>query len=84
MANAPNVLNTYENAMIETHAALLKAYGTTLAVIDRRGWQPSGLTQEEYWREVIHRHAHRFAAQTVGSIFKYRCSNRPTRFTLKP
>lgn len=83
MSSNPYVLVTYDNEMVVRHAALLDAYQTTLAVIDRRGWEPSGLTQEEYWREVIHRHAHRFANQPVGTIIKYRCSNRPSRVTLK-
>ena len=82
MGSAPYVLVTYDNDMLESHTELLIAYETTLAVIDKRGHDPSGLALEEYWREVIHRHAHRYVAQPVGSIFKYRATNRPLRVTL--
>lgn len=68
--------------MPEDHAAILEACGTTLAIIDRDSLAGTGLTQEQYWRDVIHRHAHRFAAQEPASIYKYRCSDRRTRIRL--
>jgi hypothetical protein len=66
----PAVLVTFDNRLPLQHAALVARYGTTLAVIDKAA-QPDDLTREEYWREVIHRHAHRMAHQEAGSQFKY-------------
>jgi hypothetical protein len=76
MGSSRYVLVTYDNAMPVEHEPLLRTYSTTLAIIDREGYDPSGLALEQYWREVIHRHAHRFVLQPPGSIFKYRCSDR--------
>jgi hypothetical protein len=67
----PAVLVTFDNRMPLQHAALLAQYKTTLAVVDKDA-EPAELTREEYWREVIHRHAHRMAEQDPGSQFKYR------------
>jgi len=53
------------------HAALLDKYDTTLAVVDKDNLPPH-LTLEEFWRDVIHRHAHRFADQAPGSRYRYR------------
>jgi hypothetical protein len=78
----PYVLVTYDNKMLTEHEADLRRHKTTLAVIDKTKLVASGLTQEQYWREVIHRHAHRFFAQDPGSIFKYHCSNRGSEVTL--
>jgi len=75
-------LVTYDNAMPLEHATILKGCETTLAVIDKEGRQAVDLTEEQYWREVIHRHAHSFASQGVGTIFKYRCSTRRTEVVL--
>jgi hypothetical protein len=52
-----------------------RSYGTTLAVIDKKA-EPPDLTREEYWREVVHRHAHRMANQDAGSTWKYRRAGR--------
>jgi hypothetical protein len=65
----PAVLVTFDNKL-PLHSALLTRYGTTLAIIDKNA-QPADLTREEYWREVIHRHAHRMAQQDSGSKFRY-------------
>ncbi len=64
------VLVTYDNAMPLEHGPWLQSVGVTLAVIDSRN-QPDDLTTSQYWREVIHRHAHRFAAHERGSWWKY-------------
>jgi hypothetical protein len=69
------VLVTYDNAMPVEHAEWLSSLRVTLAVIDSRN-RPSDLTPEQYWREVIHRHAHRFIAQERGSCWKYRRDTR--------
>lgn len=66
----PAILVTYDNKMPVEHHALLEELGTTLAVIDKARVPPY-LTREQYWREVIHRHAHRFAQQPEGTRFKY-------------
>lgn len=80
--NTPYVLVTYDNKMLTEHVSDLLRHNTTLAVIDKDKLKDSGLNQEQYWREVIHRHAHRFAEQDAGSVFKYHCSNRPGKVTL--
>jgi hypothetical protein len=66
---------TFDNKMPVQHAALLLQYDTTLAVIDKLA-EPPELTREEYWREVMHRHAHRMANQDAGSAWKYRRAGR--------
>lgn len=79
--NEPVVLVTYDNKMPDEHREEVLAYKMTLAIIDKDG-QPPELTEEQYWRDVIHRHAHKFVAQPPGSVWKYRCSNRRTRVKL--
>jgi hypothetical protein len=71
----PAVLVTFDNKMPVEHAALLIGYGTTLAVVDKDA-EPPDLTRDEYWREVIHRHAHRMANQEPGSAWIYRRAGR--------
>jgi hypothetical protein len=78
----PYILVTYDNKMLTEHDDDLRRHKTTLAVIDKEKLDASGLTQEQYWREVIHRHAHKFVVQDSGSIFKYHCSDRRTEVTL--
>lgn len=82
--DAPYILVTYDNQMAVEHAHVLNECRTTLAVIDSRTRGPAaeGLSEDEYTSDVIHRHAHRFATQDAGTIFKYRCSERRTRITL--
>lgn len=75
----PAVLVTFDNKMWIEHRGILEHFGTTLAVIDKKA-RPAHLTLEQYWRDVIHHHAHRFAGQTEGSRFKY---NRRSRSPLK-
>jgi LmbE family N-acetylglucosaminyl deacetylase len=69
------VLVTYDNAMPVEHAEWLRSLAITLAVVDSRK-RPSDLTPEQYWREVIHRHAHWFAAQEPESWWRYRRDTR--------
>ncbi len=71
----PAVLVTYDNAMPVEHAEWLGILEITLAVIDSR-YRPPNLTVEQYWREVIHRHAHQFGTQEPGSCWKYRVEAR--------
>jgi hypothetical protein len=74
---------TYDNNMPIEHAGLIRKYDTTLAVIDKDARPATGLTEEQYWREVIHRHAHRFADQPRATRFLYRCSNRRTTIQIR-
>lgn len=71
----PAVLITFDNAMPVEHGPWLRSLRVTLAVIDSRNRPPS-LTPEQYWRDVIHRHAHRFAEQEPGACWKYRLRTR--------
>jgi PIN like domain len=65
------VLVTYDNAMPLEHEAWLTHLAVTLAVVDSAR-RPIVLTAEQYWRDVIHRHAHQFASQDPGSWWRYR------------
>jgi hypothetical protein len=67
----PSVLLTYDNAMPVGHGPWLRSLDLTLAVIDS-GNPPLNLTTEQYWRDVIHRHAHRFVSQERASWWRYR------------
>ena len=69
------VLVTFDNAMPTEHGQWLRSLKVTLAVIDSQN-RPADLNVEEYWREVIHRHAHRIATQERGSWWKYRRTTR--------
>lgn len=71
----PSVLVTFDNAMPVEHEAWLRSLGVTLAILDSRNRPPS-LTVEQYWRDVIHRHAHQFVSQEPGSCWKYRLEAR--------
>jgi hypothetical protein len=74
------ILVTYDNKMVVEHEAVIRECRTTLAVIDSktRGRQGDALAEDEYTSEVIHRHAHRFVEQPLGTRFKYRCSTTRT------
>jgi hypothetical protein len=71
----PAVLVTFDNKMPTEHAALIAQYQTTLAVVDKDA-APPDLTLYEYWREVIHRHAHKCVNQAAGAGWKYRRAGR--------
>lgn len=79
LTDPPAVLVTYDNAMPREHGPWLTSLGVTLAVISSER-RPEDLTVEQYWRDVIHHHAHRFPHQDPGSWWKYR---RRTRRRLK-
>lgn len=66
----PCVLVSWDNKMVRSHAQALDHFGLTLAVVDRYA-DRGDLTEEEYYREVIHRWAHRMTRQDHGSILKY-------------
>jgi hypothetical protein len=71
----PAILVTYDHKMWLEHRGILDHFGTTLAVIDKNA-RPAHLTLEQYWRDVIHHHAHRFTGQAAGARFKYRQAGR--------
>lgn len=73
----PLVLVTWDNKMHRSHAHDLRHFGTTLAVIDKNV-RRRGLDEEPYYRDVIHRHAHRIARQPVGTTYKYTRTRRHT------
>ncbi len=54
--------------MHRQHGQALRHFDFTLAVIDREA-DRGGLNDEEYYRDVIHRHAHRMATQAQGAIW---------------
>jgi hypothetical protein len=72
---APSVLVTFDNAMPIEHGDLLRTLGITLAII-AAGTRPTGRTLGEYWREVIHRHAHLIVTQDPRSWWRYRQGGR--------
>ena len=71
----PFVLIAWDNKMPYSHRFDLDHHGTTLAVIDKNATR-GGLDDEQYYRDVIHRHAHRMATQGAGSLFKYNRTRR--------
>lgn len=79
----PCVLVAWDNKLPESHGQTLRHFGLTVAVIDKRegrdGLTPAqrlGLTEEEYYRTVVHRQAHRMAKQEQGTIYAYRPGER--------
>ncbi|MBA2637346.1 MAG: hypothetical protein H0U79_03835 [Solirubrobacterales bacterium] len=66
---------TYDNAMPVEHETWLGSLSVTLSVIDSRN-RPPDLTVEQYWRDVIHRHAHSFASQENETWWKYHRATR--------
>jgi hypothetical protein len=76
---APCVLVAWDSKMALSHRSELDHFGITLAVVDRYA-NRGGLNDEQYYRDVIHRHAHRMGTQLAGSLFKY---NRTRRSDLR-
>lgn len=66
----PCVLVAWDNKMPLSHAQALDHFGLTLAVIDQKA-KRGDLTEEEYYREMIHRWAHRIVFQKPGTVMKY-------------
>jgi len=66
----PCVLVAWDNKMHLSHAQALDHFGLTLAVVDKHA-DRGVLTEEEYYREVIHRWAHRMAFQGEGTVMRY-------------
>jgi hypothetical protein len=66
----PCVFVTWDNKMHLSHAQALDHFELTLAVIDQKA-KRGDLSEEEYYREVIHRWAHRIIFQKPGTVVKY-------------
>lgn len=64
------VLVAWDNKMHLSHAQALDHFALTLAVVDQEA-KRGDLTEEEYYREVIHRWAHRISFQKPGTVVKY-------------
>jgi len=77
----PCVLVAWDNKMHLSHAQTLDHFGLTLAVVDKHA-KRGELTEEEYYREVIHRWAHRMVFQGEGTVMKYSRA-RASRIELK-
>lgn len=69
-SHEPCVLVAWDNRMMKAHAAELQHFGLTVAVVDKKA-DRGGLTDEQYYREVIHRWAHLMKRQAEGSVVKY-------------
>jgi hypothetical protein len=64
------VLVTYDGKMPFSHRAQLDHFGTTLAVVGRRT-KRDGLNEDELYRDVVHRNAHRMAIQPQSTSYRY-------------
>jgi len=60
----------WDNKLVHGHRQELEHFGLTIAILDQQA-QPEALTDEAYYRDVIHRHAHRFIVQERGTAWKY-------------
>lgn len=79
----PCAFVVWDNKLYESHRQELEHFNLTVAVIDKRKgrdglttYERLGLTEEEYYRAVIHRHAHQMATQPAGSVYRYRFGSR--------
>lgn len=71
----PFVLVTWDNRMPRVHAAELEHHGTTLAVVDSAARLRTELSEEHYYRDVVHRWLHIIERQAAGSCRTYRLSS---------
>lgn len=78
----PPVLVTADSKLAVENAALILDGRLTVAEIEQRA-QPGDLTLTQYFREVVHRHAHRFVEQEPATAWRYRASARRTRINLE-
>lgn len=64
------VLVTADDAMPAAHRLVIAETNTTIATLDPR-WTRSGLEQEPYKHEVVHRWAHVMAEQAASTLRRY-------------
>jgi hypothetical protein len=55
----PFVLVTWDNKMLEVHAAEIAYHKPTIAVVDEKPFRRGDLAEERYVRDVVHRWLHR-------------------------
>jgi hypothetical protein len=70
----PFVLVTWDNKMLDVHAAEIAHHGTTIAVVDERWFKRSGRPdsdKEPYIRDIVHRWLHRMEIQSAGELRIY-------------
>lgn len=76
----PCVLVTWDNRMPMAHRAAPKHFGVTLAIVDRKDWYASGMPEEHFYRDVIHRWLHKIEKQESGTArFYARARHRAAR-----
>lgn len=64
------LLVTADDAMPSEHGEVILRLTVTIATL-HPAWQDTGLEQEDYKREVVHRWAHRMVEQDRGEIRRY-------------
>ena len=74
----PFVLVTWDNAMAKAHRAELDHFGTTLATINRKGYDDS-ISEESYTRDVVHRRLHLIEVQPPRSVIFWTPRGRSAR-----
>jgi hypothetical protein len=67
----PFVLVTWDNKMQYAHRAELAHFGSTLAVVNRRGLAAWGGTEESYVRNAVHRWLHLIEFQNPATTVLY-------------
>src|SRR3954468_1835860 len=67
----PFVLVTWDNKMPAAHAAELKHFGSTIAVINRSRLHLWADTEEHYIRNAVHRWLHRMESQDAATTALY-------------
>lgn len=67
----PCVLVTWDNRMRHAHAAEIRHFGSTVAVINRTGLDLWAGSEETYVRNAVHRWLHRIEVQEAGTTTLY-------------
>lgn len=74
LAEVAWILITGDDAMPAEHGTIIEEHHITVATVHPR-WERSGLEQEAFKREVVHRWAHAMAAQANETCRRYSLSN---------
>ena len=67
----PCVLVTWDNKMRHAHAAEIRHFGSTIAVVNRGGLEGWLGSEETYVRNAVHRWLHRIEMQEAGTTILY-------------
>ena len=70
----PSVLVTFDNKLPFEQAELIRSGPIAVAVIESSA--PRDVGFDAYLRDMVHRHAHRFADQPPGTAYRYRGARR--------